>query len=435
MAEAPQNHIEVNVRGLAVGGAGVGEVVAQSGYEENLLGITAFVPFSAPGETVFARVTNHKERFVEGELLSVETSSEERVEPKCKYFRVCGGCELQHMSENAQRNAKNGLLERELKAARFESSILAALEPIVSSKPYAYRRRISLHVDRTGKIGFYRPNSRSVVAIESCEIANPKINELLANIQPFGSSVQGLVSQIDLEADENSVIAVLKCPYDMGQREIRAITESAKKHFSSAVLVAAGKEVAAFGRGFLELPLLEGGGLKLLLPPGAFSQVNWAINRELIDYVVSSCAGEKQVHDLYAGAGNFSLPLAYRGSNVIAVECEPRLVQSARKSAQSAGLSSKFEIRELSTEKFLKRIKSSDLEVVVADPPRSGLGNLIRSFTKARKMVLVSCHIPSFIRDLRGLTEQGWKVDEIQPFDMFPQTSHLEVATRLVRET
>lgn len=428
--------VTVNVRNIAVGGAGVGEVMAQGDGNSDLLGITAFVPFSAVGEVVAARVTEHKKRYLNTELVEIERGSPDRVTPDCRYFGVCGGCELQHISYPGQLASKWEMISSALKAGRLSSEVLNKLEPVIPGDPYHYRRRVALHIDRSGKVGFYRESSRSVVAVQSCAVAVPVIDSALSSIQELGKKVAGKISSLLLEADERGVVAVLKAPLDLTAPERQNVLAAAKEYFSNVVLMVGEREVGGFGRQILELPLTAGNGLMLRVPAGRFTQVNWGVNRKLIDYVLEHSlinnGGQfnkgSRVLDLYAGAGNFALPLARAGATVTAVEADKRLALFCRESATKNGLDRNLEVVEGSVERFLDspagRKKAA---CILADPPRSGLGQLVSALSNAERFLLVSCYLPSFVRDLRGLTAEGWRVERIQPFDMFAQTSYVEI--------
>ncbi len=414
----------------------MGEVVGSDEGDRSLLGITAFVPFSAIGELVSARVLEHKKRYLNAELIGIERSSFDRTEPKCKYFTSCGGCELQHITYEGQLQAKLDMLRGALKAQQFASDVIDKVQPLVPSASYGYRRRITLHVDASGKIGFYRGGSRSVVVVESCPISTPEISSLLENLQPFGREIKGKLSSILLEADDDGVVAVLRSPYDLAEAEMQTVLAAAKKHFENVVLLVGDKEVGGFGRQILELPLGEPPRVQFRVPAGYFSQVNWEINRELVANVValSGAKAGRKILDLYAGAGNFSLPLARAGARVSAVECDKRLVMFGRENAQQNGLEKNLEFIETTVEKHLKTLRPKKVDVLLADPPRSGLGKLVSSLDFASKLLLISCHPPSFVRDLKNLLSEGWSVNTIRPFDMFAQTSYVEILAVLERE-
>lgn len=426
--------VTVNVRNLAVGGDGVGEVVTQANGSD-LLGITAFVPYTAIGEVVTARVQERKKNYLRAHLIEIERASPERVEPWCQYYSTCGGCELQHMSYEAQCNAKHAMVVGALRAARLESAVIASVRPVVAGNAYRYRRRVTLHVDSSGRVGFYRSQSRSVVAIDQCVVAVGAINEHLQNIQAFGKEVAGRISSILLEADDDGVVAVLKSPYDLTTTDIKAILASAKQYFANAILFAGDREIGGFGRQILALPLNEIGSILLHVPAGSFSQVNSEINQRVIKDVVERVRGRTIAHvlDLYAGAGNFSIPLGRAGSSITAVEVDKRLVSLGRDNASRYSLDTKVEFANVSVEKFLAEEMNRRADIIVADPPRNGLGPLVKELTFGKLLFLVSCQLPSFVRDVRGLLDNGWRVESITPYDMFSQTSYLETVAVLTR--
>ncbi len=449
--------VTIQIRNLAFGGAGVGEVVAQHDGHTDLLGITAFVPYAIIGEYVRARVTERKDRHVQAQLISVEESTQERVTPRCSIFTICGGCELQHIDYEAQLGQKREMIRGALRAARLPTAIIDAVEPVERSESYGFRRRISLHIDSSGNVGFYRNSSRSVVPVSECPVAVPAINELLPNIQEFGRAVEGKISSVLLEADEVGVIAVLKSPYDLSRPAVQTISTAAKKHFPSAIIFSGVQEVDGFGRQILELPITPRGTIKLRVPAGFFSQVNGDINQKLVARAMELAGNvhQQRVLDLYAGAGNFALPFAKAGGRVTAVECDKRLVALGRENATQHGLQRSLEFCELSVEKYLtltsavrgkeksgkdsgvktapEKMNTEKIDLIIADPPRSGLGTLLNSLPVADRFLLISCQLPSFVRDIRGLVENGYNVKTIVPFDMFAQTSYVEILALLER--
>ena len=423
----------VRIRNLAFGGDGVGEV---TDGDRELLGITAFVPYTVPGEIVRARASEHKARYIKASSLQVIEPSPDRVVPECPYFETCGGCELQHIRYETQLQLKLEMVRGQLAAARFGVDILNRLQPVVPSQPFGYRRRISLHIDERGAVGFYRTNSRSVVPIDDCPIAVPAIQERLKNVQEFGAVVRGRVSSLLLEADAEGVIAVMKTPYDLGRVEQEQLLQSARKHFDNVVLISAKGEIGGFGRQILELPLQENNTFTLRVPAGYFSQVNGEINAALIADVLGETRGvagheSVTVCDLYAGAGNFSLPLARAGHRVVAVECDARLAALAKQNIQRYQLQRNLQFIESSVEKFLVSPRGKDrFDVVVADPPRSGFGSIpISAIPPTGRLIFISCHLPSFVRDLKNLIEAGYELQRITPYDMFAQTSYLEIVS------
>ncbi len=429
----PVESVKVNIREIASGGSGVGEVIDG---EKELLGITAFVPFTIRGEQVSAKVVEKKERFVRTELDVVETSSVERVEPPCSVYGRCGGCELQHMSYEEQLDAKQSMILGALRTRRLSESELSKVSPIEPSSPFNYRRRVNLHVSHEGKIGFYKAKSRVVVPISSCEISDLAINQVLESCQNLAPAISGKISSIVLESDREGVVAQLKARVQLSETEIESILKASKDCFSDATLVSATKELGGYGRKILELTVL--GTTRIGVPLGEFSQVNSEVNQKMVDFVVRSANLTKgdRVHDLYSGAGNFSIPLAKAGAKLVAVECSEQLTSFCSRNAEKYKVSDRVEVVDQSVEKFLKnRNEKEEVELVVVDPPRSGLNLIAKELSYAKRLILISCQLASFARDLRILLDEGWELEEVKPFDMFAQTSHLEIVGVLNRSS
>lgn len=422
--------VRVKIRNLAFGGAGVGEVQEQYDGLRDLLGITAFVPFTIPGEMVKAEIRERSKNFVKAELTEIEEPSPDRVQPECRYFGTCGGCELQHISYTAQLKAKYEMIRGALASGKLSTEVIGVLEPLEPSAPYTYRRRVSLHLDPNGKLGFYREGSRAVVAIDECPISVEEIEKTLRLIPDACRDLRGKISSIALEADAHGVIGVIKAPYALASDEQKFITEKIRPVLKDVVLMEMSGEVGGTGRQILELPLNASETLSLRVPASYFSQVNWEINLKLIEAVLNAAEVKRGMHavDLYAGAGNFTLPLARAGAKVTAVECDKRLVAFGRQNASRYNLDRAINFIDSSVEKYLSKPGKAGLpDCIIADPPRSGLGSLAAQLPKAPRFILISCHLASFVRDLRALIAAGYDVQTIKPFDMFPQTSYVEI--------
>jgi len=139
--------------------------------------------------------------------------------------------------------------------------------------------------------------------------------------------------------------------------------------------------------------------------------------------------------DLYAGAGNFSVPLAEGFKEVTAVESDSRLCRFLELNLKKNYPRKRFKLEAGSVESYFKKKPSRHQELIVADPPRNGLGKLVNEFNFGKRLILVSCDLAAFSRDLRALLDLGWRLNSIQPFDMFAQTGHLELVGVLDRDT
>lgn len=426
--------IKVHIRNLAVGGAGVGNVTAVSpslktpSDDPPLEGITAFVPFTIPGEDVWAHVDLHKKRYLEARLAEVISPAAGRVTPRCCHFGICGGCELQHMSYATQLESKHAMIRSMLQVGGCGEEILSCLEAIVPSQPFNYRRRIALHLDPQANLGFYRSRSREVISLNECPISDPQIGALLPKLSHFAKAVCHKISTLILECDSRGVCAVLRTLGKLTESDLESLRETTQLVFDSASIQDDSGERLTFGRRELTMPTLDG---SVEVPVGAFSQINAEVNLQLVNAVCEELSRRRvsEIWDLYAGAGNFALPLARRGFSVTAVEVDPRLVEVGKREVPNYVCSS--------VEAFLRggSVLSRNLpDAIVADPPRSGLGNLVKSLPEVERLILISCHLPSFVRDLKNLINGDWRVSRIVPFDMFAQTSYVEMMSVFIRK-
>lgn len=418
----------VRVNGIAVGGASVGRVTGPATSEETAaeIGMAAFVPFAAPGETIRAAVTKRQERFLEASLIQVLEASPSRVAPPCPYFGECGGCDLQHLDYPAQLDAKREMVIGAFRAAKFDESVTGLIAPVVASPPYHYRQRIILHVNENGAVGYFRRKSHTVLPIAQCPIAVSEIDRLLADLS-FADFKAAVGAEMHVESGENGLFVALRLARRIKPNALISLQEKLAGIFAGGVISDVRRLLARFGLTDVSRRVR---GIPMISPPGGFTQANAIINDALVTQV-SDFAREnnaKTALDLYAGAGNFALSLASDGLRVMAVEVMGDLVAAGQTEANRRGLSERAGFLMTTVEDyFLQRTQPVDF--VVADPPRGGLGKLASRLDFCKSLCLVSCHLPSAARDLRALTESGWQVERIIPYDMFPQTAYVELLT------
>lgn len=430
--------VEIDVRDLSFGAGGVGEVSTQYNDSNDLVNITAFVPFTIPGEKIRAQVIERKKQYIVAKTINRIIESSSRIEPPCPYFGKCGGCELQHIEYEAQLEFKLRMIRGALIAGSIPFCISDHILPIIKSDPYNYRRRIVLHIGSTGMVGFHKINSHTLIPIEKCLIAEEKINDLIPLVIELASQMKDLFSTIAIENDKLGSVVVFRSTKKLTSSQLREVEKLAKKHIQNSLIISQRDEVGGFGKQILKLPLSErskseihrSNNFELSVPAGYFSQINWNINLSIIDRILQleNISHKYEVLDLYAGTGNFSLPLARAGANVTAVENDARLSMFARDNAYRNRLEKKFTILQETVENFLKAKKAKQrYDIIIADPPRSGLGSLVHSLPKSRKFVYISCSLSSFVRDLKALLAHNWQVSFIEPYDMFAQTSYVEI--------
>ena len=381
--------VKLHIDRLSVGGRGVGRNEA----------LVIFVSDVCAGEDVKVEITSIKKNFAEARLLHVVKASPNRVVPVCPVAGVCGGCNWQHISYGEQVRVKRDLVRESLrKFSGFDVSAEDRVQPVIASpRPLRYRNRIQLH-HSPGVIGYYKRGSHSLVSIDDCPIAE----ELIANKIP----------------------------------KLRATLPG-----SGRLEVYIGEDLSIHTRGGGLADEDTEGGLSF-----AFSQVNTQQNRNLVSAVVSAFMKffldieEPVLFDLYAGSGNFSFPLAkaFPTSQLTAVELnEESLVRAREKTAQSF---SEQDIRWVLSDvgAFLSRENLPSGAGVLIDPPRAGCDpKVVMKLAKSPVafVAYVSCHPVTLSRDLKVFYENGWTLESVQPFDMFPQTDHVETLVLLTHPT
>ncbi|MGE0623490.1 MAG: methyltransferase domain-containing protein [Pseudomonadales bacterium] len=404
-------------------------------------GKVAFVAGALAGEVVSAELAQRHRRFDEYRLLEVLEASADRVNPPCPLIGRCGGCDLQHLAEGAQLAHKTRVLLDQL--ARQSGLSPEAMLPPLTSEPFAYRRRarLAVSVPRRGgraSIGLRVAGGKDVVPIDRCPVLVPAVESLPGRLQALLNGLErpAALGHVELSVSETDDGAAIPVIY------LRMVTEPTVRDRSAMSDFAIGERAyLAFriGEGALDylhrpqpqdpgyrLPAFD---LRLGYLPGAFMQGNGAINRALVDQVVTwtvSMDGSR-VLDGFCGVGNFALPMARRGLAVHGVEVSPDAVAMARDNAARNGLADvSFEVRDLAGDADWLRHLSFDAAVI--DPPRTGARALIAALAARRleNIVYVSCAPATLARDAAVLAGAGYELVSLRLVDMFPQTSHIE---------
>ena len=279
-----------------------------------------------------------------------------------------------------------------------------------------------LHCNANGALGFYRQKSGEVIDTPACLLATERINRMLPVLR---NRLEGAIihlNSIVLEEYNEEVFVVLKLQDGGG---VPAEALSPLVHISPAeipnLIISQGRRsIYARCKG-CTLDKTE----DFPFPVGHFSQINQAANDMLVSMVTAEACGPA-ITDMYAGAGNFSLPLARKGCRVTAVELDGRLTAFGRKLAGQESLEKLISFETTSCERFLRRYSAE--RVVVLDPPRQGAGEVVKHFNPAdtEKIVYVSCNLPTLCRDLKILSARKYGLQRISVLDMFPQTHHVE---------
>ena len=404
-------------------------------------GKKVFVAGALAGETVQFIRRKSRRNFDEAELLDVIDASADRIAARCEAFGRCGGCSLQHVTPERQREIKAQTLRDNLeRIGRVEPR--EWLSPMTGPE-WNYRRRARLavkHVPAKGRtlVGFRERHAPFITDMHRCEVLASPVDDMIdALSELIGQlSIRARLPQIEVAVANNDialVFRVLDTPTDADNAALRAFGEARRLRI---YLQPGGLDsVTPLYPSSVDEPLhysLPEFELEIAFEPIDFVQVNSDINRQMVHFAVEQIqAGpDDRVLDLYCGIGNFSLPLARRAGHVLGVEGEASLVVRAGENAQRNQLSNaEFRVADLSkidgTEQWVK----AGWDRLLLDPARSGAAEVVTRMQlfAPERIVYVSCHPGTLARDAGTLVhEQGYTLESAGIIDMFPHTAHVE---------
>jgi 23S rRNA (uracil1939-C5)-methyltransferase/tRNA (uracil-5-)-methyltransferase len=397
MQKAPRNfhpepfayheEIELEIDDLSNLGHGVGR---RDGW-------VVFVPYALPGERVRVRIWRNKKQYSEGDLIEVLRASPERAEPACPLFGDCGGCQYQHYAYAAQLEWKRRQIAQLL---RKMAGLTVPVNPCLGNAdhPYGYRSKITPHFrrppDQPGTpIGFQRAASRSIVDVPACPIASPAINVALARERARLQRGERRYRKGGTLLLRDSAIGVL-----------------------TNMAAMASEPVGAFTFAFVA---------------GEFFQNNPHVLPLMVDYALERAAGDgiDFLVDAYCGVGVFGICGHRRFKEVAGIEVNEQAIELARVNARTNRAANvRFQLG--SAEAIFKGLEfPQERTTVLLDPPRKGCDpdfvEQLLAYTPAR-IVYVSCGPDTQARDVKRLLEGGYRVIDVQPVDLFPQTRHIE---------
>jgi len=442
--------LELVVDDLAFGGEGVGRA---DGY-------VVFVRGGLPGDRLRVRVTEARGRFGRAVIDAVLSPSPDRVEAPCPYFGACGGCRLQHLAYPAQLAFK----EKQVRDCLTRLGGLPPFElrPIVAAPaPYGYRNKMEFTIAGPGPvIGLHQAERYDVVLdIERCllqsDTMNALLDELRRQVRERALSVwepqleRGLLRFVAVREGQRTgeaMVNVVASAPDVETLVPVAEALRARVPATTSVVLNVNDKKASVAVGSEEHLLLgrdhiteKLGSVGFRVSAASFFQTNTAQAERLFAIVGEACelGGDDTVLDLYSGTGAISLLLAGRARHVYGIELAPAAVADAVRNAEANGIANctflTGEVRHVLPVLARDGVRPS---VVVADPPRAGFHPKALSALAAlapARIVYVSCNPSTLARDVGDLVRQGYRLDWVQPVDMFPQTPHIEAVARLTR--
>ena len=425
-------------------------------------GYPIFVPNGLPGEEADVKVLKVNKRFGYGKLLNIKKASPERVTPPCDVYYKCGGCQLQHMSYDMQLEMKRNQVKNVMqKVAHLES---VPVHPVLGMEdPWRYRNKIQIPVgEKDGELitGFYQQRSHRIIDdMDTCVIQNELGDRMVEAVRRIATDLgieaydekthRGVLRHIIVRTafgtNDTMIILVIRTEKLPHQTElikqltetypaIKSIIQNINKDKTNVIM--GKKSRTIYGEDYIYDAI---GDLKFKISPRSFYQVNPTQTKVLYDKALeyANVGSNDVVIDAYCGIGTISLFLAQKAQKVYGVEIVPEAIDDAKINAKLNGITNaEFVVGE--AEKVMPWWTSQGLrpDVIVVDPPRKGCDEaLLQAMIDMapKRIVYVSCNPSTLARDLRILEDGGFKTQEVQPVDMFCQTSHVECVALMSR--
>lgn len=414
-------------------------------------GQTVFVPFAIPGEKVKVHVINDKSKNAICKVVEVLEQSQDRVELLCPYFTKCGGCDCQHISYPKQLELKRDMVATTL------SKMLGNVQvnPLVASSNYRYRNKMALPIvenDGGTQIGMYRVGSHKIIPLKDCVISKDFVSNVIKatesyiikyNIKGYNElGCTGTLRHVVARLVGNEILVTLvSTTQDLPNVEY--YIKELQKYFDNVNLnininnkntnVIFGETfVSAYGNDHIET---SSNGIKYQISSLSFMQVNDEIREAIYTYVLNSVNASDNVVDAYSGAGLLTAMLSIKCKNAYGIEIIDAAVKNANELVKQNGLKNVTNILGDCAVELPKLLKTlTGKTTLVLDPPRKGCSENVLDVILATEgigqIIYISCNPATLARDLKILS-QKYKILSIQPFDMFPNTKHVETVAKL----
>jgi len=382
-------------------------------------GRPVFVPFATPGDRVRVRIMEQGKDYCTGQLVEVLRPAPGRIAPRCRHFTACGGCHYQHLPYEQQLEVKQKIVTDQMR--RIGKITTPAVNQIIPSPDeWHYRNTMQFHISDNGRPGFRASDGKTIIEVGECHLPMPEIGALWP--------------QLEIDPESGIRRVTLRVGSD---GELLAGLESASElppEFSldfplSVHFLGSGGDYLMAGDAH---NLMTVNGVDFLVSPRSFFQVNLAQAGRMVDYVLANAiinAGDTAL-DLYSGVGLFSAFLAPRVKELIAIEASESACDDF---ATNLDAYNNVSLYMGSAEQILPGLQAAP-DLVLVDPPRAGLAKGVVDYlikSSVSELVYVSCDPATLARDCKRLVEGGYVIRSIQPFDLFPQTYHVECAVIL----
>ena len=444
--------LEMQVTGLGSSGEGVGKVQ----------GFTFFVPGALAGEKIRFQAKQVKKNYGIGELTKVLEPSPERVKPVCPVYKQCGGCQLQHLSYEGQLTVKRqqviDALERlgHFKGIKVEKTL-------GDDDPWHYRNKMQVPVASGKKgsldIGCFAQATHRVINVEECFIQKKANNAIAAVVRAWMKEykipaleedarrgiVRHVMGRVGVATGEVMAVLITNSPMVPHIKDLGKMLREAIPGFKTLVqnvntrhtnVIMGEKSRIVTGPGFIQDSI---GTLTFNISPESFFQVNSEQAAKLYGEALKAAnlTSKETVVDVYCGTGTITLFLAQKAARAIGIEIVPSAIKDARINARNNKIANaQFVLGDAAVELPKLAQEGIKADVIVLDPPRAGCDQRVINAiaaVKPKKVVYVSCNPASLARDAELLCKKGYKINKVQPVDLFPQTHHVECVALMSR--
>lgn len=415
-------------------------------------GFPVFVKNMIQGELGEIVITKVLKNYAFGRCVDLLEISDQRIEPKCACAKQCGGCQLTHMSKEAQNDFKKMRVQDCI--TRIGKLDIQVNDVLSMEDTYHYRNKGQVPVgmkDNEVVCGFYRVHSNDIIDMNECLIQHDSMNEMIQVMKELiqkydiGEYFRHILLKVGFVSHEMMVVLIVNdenVPHlndlvkEISKCEnVKSIIQNVNQRNDNVIL--GEKEILLFGRETICDQLHD---LKFNISSKSFYQVNPVQTLTLYDKAVAyaGLSGNETVLDLYCGIGTISLFMAKKAKKVIGIEIVPQAIEDAKKNAKLNEVHNvEFACSDAASYASKLANDNMKLDVICVDPPRKGCDEVtLESIVKMSplRIVYVSCDPSTLARDLRYLSDWGYEVKEVQPVDMFPHTAHVECVCLIVKK-
>ena len=376
-------------------------------------GITTFIPYSLPNEIVKVKIDKKYDNYATGTLKEIIEKSSDRKEPICPYFYECGGCNLMHLNYEKQLEFKKEKIESIFKKISNEN---IKVNNIYSNKELNYRNKITLKVDKN-KIGYYKEKTNELIEIDLCYLVDNKINDVIKNIKLFIEKYNdNNISEVMIRVIDNKIMISL----DNISLNYKDVFIDRFNYLDSIYI----NNNLVYGEKVLQETIDN---FKFNISPKSFFQVNKNISKLMYEKAVSYIDKSDITLDLYSGTGTITTLLSKKSKKVIGIEIVKEAVMDANENLKNNNITN-IEFICDKVENKIDTLKRLNINNIVLDPPRSGSDKkTLKTIMEINpeKIIYISCNPVTLARDYNTLKDK-YIIKEINAFDMFPNTYHIE---------